>query len=387
MEKVAIKATGIAKKYQIGKEYKGSLRESLASLFATKKSKKDFWALRDISFEINKGEIVGIMGKNGAGKSTLLKILSKITYPTKGKVELYGKVTSLLEVGTGFHPELTGRENIFLNGSILGMDKSEIKSVFDEIVDFSGVENFIDTPVKRYSSGMYVRLAFSVAAHLRSDILLIDEVLSVGDYEFQKRCLGRMSHLSESGRTVLFVSHNMGSILKFCNRSMLLEEGQIIKVGDTREIIAYYTGSFHAYERGFQPNEPVNHLFVKTNENGLIVGLEYTLDYQPKHPTISILLKNHQGVPVFGFNPQIAEVNNNKEVYEHQGKLELTISDVRLITGKYYIDLWFSDGVTDVFFEENVMAFDHINESFPRYQESMQIGSIIPKGKYSYSSL
>ncbi|HTB51220.1 MAG TPA: polysaccharide ABC transporter ATP-binding protein [Ferruginibacter sp.] len=202
---------------------------------------EEFWALKDINFEIKKGDAVGIIGRNGAGKSTLLKILSRITEPTKGRIELNGRVASLLEVGTGFHPELSGRENIYLNGAILGMSRAEIKSKFDEIVDFSGVEKFLDTPVKRYSSGMYVRLAFAVAAHLEPEILVVDEVLAVGDAEFQKKCLGKMDDVSKKeGRTVLFVSHQMGTISQLCNTSLLLDKGSLIKAGPTSQIIDHY---------------------------------------------------------------------------------------------------------------------------------------------------
>src|SRR5271155_4265043 len=191
-------------------------------------SREEFWALKDVSFEIERGESVGIIGRNGAGKSTLLKLLSRITEPTTGRIELEGKVASLLEVGTGFHPELTGRENIYLNGAILGMKRAEIKSKFDEIVAFAEVEKFLDTPVKRYSSGMYVRLAFAVAAHLEPDVLIVDEVLAVGDSEFQKKCLGKMQSVSEQeGRTVLFVSHNMQAIRQMCRRVIFLQQGKI----------------------------------------------------------------------------------------------------------------------------------------------------------------
>ena len=200
-----------------------------------------FWALKDISFEIQPGDRVGIIGRNGAGKSTLLKILSRVTTPTSGNVKIRGRVASLLEVGTGFHPELTGRENIFLNGAILGMTKAEVKKKFDEIVDFAGVEDFIDTPVKRYSSGMYVRLAFAVAAHLDPEILIVDEVLAVGDAEFQKKCLGKMQDVSKNqGRTVIFVSHNMGAIRSLCNKGILLNDGAIRSNGDVEECLTSY---------------------------------------------------------------------------------------------------------------------------------------------------
>jgi len=206
-------------------------------------SHEEFWALKDVSFEIERGEAVGIIGRNGAGKSTLLKLLSRITEPTTGRIEIEGQVASLLEVGTGFHPELTGRENIYLNGAILGMKRAEIKGKFDEIVAFAEVEKFLDTPVKHYSSGMYVRLAFAVAAHLEPDVLIVDEVLAVGDAEFQKKCLGKMKSVSEKdGRTVLFVSHNMQAIRQMCQRVIFLKQGKIVYAGDPHEAISGYLG-------------------------------------------------------------------------------------------------------------------------------------------------
>ncbi|MFN0076449.1 MAG: ABC transporter ATP-binding protein [Prosthecobacter sp.] len=203
-------------------------------------TEEDFWALKDVSFEVNQGEVVGIIGRNGAGKSTLLKILSRITEPTKGRITLNGRIASLLEVGTGFHPELTGRENIFLNGAILGMTKAEIKSKFDEIVAFAEVERFLDTPVKRYSSGMYVRLAFAVAAHLEPEILVVDEVLAVGDAEFQKKCLGKMGEVAKGGRTVLFVSHQMAAVQRLCSRGIVLADGRIALDGNVDAAVKSY---------------------------------------------------------------------------------------------------------------------------------------------------
>lgn len=244
-DKIAIKVSNVSKKYSIGKQKDSSLRGSLAGFFQSAETKgDDFWATNDISFEIKKGEALGIIGKNGAGKSTLLKILSQITKPTEGRIEINGRVASLLEVGTGFHPELTGRENIYLNGTILGMTRKEVKAKFEEIVAFSGVEKFIDTPVKHYSSGMYVRLAFAVAAHLEPEILIIDEVLAVGDLEFQEKCLGKMQEVTKGhGRTVIFVSHQLGMISKLCPRSIFLEKGRIKMDGPTSEVIREYLKS------------------------------------------------------------------------------------------------------------------------------------------------
>lgn len=238
---IAIKVNGLGKKYTIGIQKDGSLRGSLSSIFKSQAKKgEDFWALRGLDFEINKSEIIGVIGRNGAGKSTLLKVLSKITKPTEGRIEIDGRVASLLEVGTGFHPELTGRENIYLNGTILGMTRKEVSAKFEEIVDFSGVRKFIDTPVKRYSSGQYVRLAFAVAAHLEPEILIIDEVLAVGDSEFQKKCLGKMKNIAGQGRTVIFVSHDMAAIQKLCTKVYYLKAGQIRSSGDTDQIIEEY---------------------------------------------------------------------------------------------------------------------------------------------------
>jgi lipopolysaccharide transport system ATP-binding protein len=250
---VSIEADALSKRYRIGQLQAayGTLRESLTH--AAKRltgqehahGPKEIWALRDVSFKVDEGEVLGVIGRNGAGKSTLLKILTRITTPTAGRAVIRGRVGSLLEVGTGFHPELTGRENIFLNGSILGMKRREIQRKLDEIVEFSGIPKFIDTPVKRYSSGMYVRLAFSVAAHLEPEILLVDEVLAVGDAEFQQRCLGRMEDLSGTGRTVLFVSHNMQAVNQLCDRAILLEGGALTLDSAPSEVITRYLHSSH----------------------------------------------------------------------------------------------------------------------------------------------
>src|ERR1039458_9284125 len=260
MSDYVIKIEGLGKKYLLqhqaaGKRYV-ALRDVLAdkaqSLFGNRKpeignrnSVEEFWALKDVSFEVQPGEAVGIIGRNGAGKSTLLKLLSRITEPTTGRMRLRGRVASLLEVGTGFHPELTGRENIFLNGAVLGMHRAEIKKKFDEIVDFAEVEKFLDTPVKRYSSGMYVRLAFAVAAHLEPEILIVDEVLAVGDIQFQRKCLGKMEEAAEAGKTVLFVSHNMAAVQRMCSSSIVLLKGKNVYGGDVRGGVDFFlnTGS------------------------------------------------------------------------------------------------------------------------------------------------
>lgn len=257
MPETVIKVEGLSKRYRYGVIGHGTLYKDLQSWWARLRGREDpnikftsdvgpglegewFWALQNISFGVQQGEVLGIIGRNGAGKSTLLKILSRVTTPTKGVAKVRGRIASLLEIGTGFHPELTGRENVYLNGAILGMTKAETKSKFDEIVEFSGLERFIDTPVKRYSSGMYVRLAFAVAAHLEPEILLVDEVLAVGDVEFQKKCLGKMDAVARGGRTILFVSHNMSAIRSLCRRTILIDKGKLLMDSSTDQTVAHY---------------------------------------------------------------------------------------------------------------------------------------------------
>ncbi|MBI4224878.1 MAG: ABC transporter ATP-binding protein [Candidatus Sungbacteria bacterium] len=268
-----IEVKNLGKKYSIRHHRGGyvALRDVLANIakspfrFAKTKVKEitgvdtreDFWALRDINFTVEQGEVIGIIGKNGAGKSTMLKILTGITPPTTGEARMHGHVSSLLEVGTGFHPELTGRENIFLNGAILGMSRRDIVKNFDAIVAFAGIDQFLDTPVKYYSSGMHVRLAFSVAAHLKPDILLVDEVLAVGDAEFQKKCLGKMEEVTkQDGRTILFVSHNMSAILNLCTKTILLDKGKIVEIGETPKVIDRYLGNAHMNAAIDFPQDP-----------------------------------------------------------------------------------------------------------------------------------
>lgn len=256
---IVIRVGGLSKKYQLGQRAgrAGGLRHAIEDAIATPfrwvgnafsgrrtarshQTPQEFWALRNVTFDVRRGEVVGIIGRNGAGKSTLLKILSRITEPTEGRIGLRGRVASLLEVGTGFHPELSGRENVFLNGAVLGMKHAEVRRKFDEIVAFAGVEQFLDTPVKRYSSGMYVRLAFAVAAHLEPEILIVDEVLAVGDSEFQKKCLDKMREVTDGGRTVLFVSHNLSAVASLCNRAVYLKSGEIVMTGESGAVIAKY---------------------------------------------------------------------------------------------------------------------------------------------------
>ncbi|MCA9108624.1 MAG: ATP-binding cassette domain-containing protein [Planctomycetaceae bacterium] len=288
MSKLAVQVEGIGKQYQLGLREKANqtFREAIVGMASAplrrlkhlsgRDDAGKFWALRDISFDVPEGEVLGIIGHNGAGKSTLLKILSRITEPTEGRATIHGRVASLLEVGTGFHNELSGRENVYLNGAILGMSKVEIARKFDEIVEFSGVERFLDTPIKRYSSGMKVRLAFAVAAHLEPEILIIDEVLAVGDAEFQRKCLGKMQDVATTGRTVLFVSHNMAAVESLCNRAILLESGEVLADDQTGVVVGHYLekgsnsslSSIHFCEKDAPSNEHirVQRVSVATDE-------------------------------------------------------------------------------------------------------------------------
>jgi lipopolysaccharide transport system ATP-binding protein len=332
MGNVAISVEGLGKRYRIGsgpKEPYGSLRESMvraaqAPLRRLSRGKrrpdaKDMWALRDVSFEVKHGEAVGIIGRNGAGKSTLLKVLSRITEPTAGRAVVHGRVGSLLEVGTGFHPELTGRENVFLNGAVMGMSRAEIKRHFDEIVDFSGVEQFLDTPVKRYSSGMYMRLAFAVAAHLEPEVLVVDEVLAVGDADFQKKCLGKMSEVSRSGRTVLFVSHQMAAVESLCRRGIVLQKGQVQFVGSQTEAVAeYLTSSSQSVESlntrkdrsgtgdirvtAIEVRDPKGQVLdIVTAGQDIELQLPFEKVQGANHRRViaSVIVKNSMGVPIF----------------------------------------------------------------------------------------
>ncbi|MEE9355861.1 MAG: polysaccharide ABC transporter ATP-binding protein [Methylococcaceae bacterium] len=313
---------------------------------------EEFWALKDVSFEVNEGEVVGIIGRNGAGKSTLLKVLSRITEPTRGKVTLRGRVASLLEVGTGFHPELTGRENIFLNGAILGMTRVEIKKKFDEIVDFAGVEKFLDTPVKRYSSGMYVRLAFGVAAHLEPEVLIVDEVLAVGDAEFQKKSLGKMQDVASQGRTVIFVSHNMPMIHNLCHKSILLNAGSIVADGITRNVINLYTSQkkeqfetsdVTKYRIGFKSNHETRFLSLKNITNNhkeklkdsILLEIEMYIGAEVKNARFGYTVKNDEDTPLFsGFTPNMDTIPAKINVV-----IELKIQTKGLIPGTYSLSL------------------------------------------------
>jgi lipopolysaccharide transport system ATP-binding protein len=383
MSNIAIRVENLGKQYRIGGKQKNrTFREVLLDSFAApvrwmrgkrRGASETFWALNDISFEIKKGEAVGIIGRNGAGKSTLLKILSRITKPTKGRVDLYGRVASLLEVGTGFHGELSGRDNIYLNGAILGMSRREINRKFDEIVDFSGVEKFLDTPVKHYSSGMYVRLAFAVAAHLEPEILVVDEVLAVGDAEFQKKCLGKMEDVTHHGRTVLFVSHNMSAISTLCNRAFLLNDGSLLMAGNTVDVITSYLSGIFAqtsssdlsnvphYGNGkarfidlkIQSLDSTGHpasLFLPGDDLNVEAKIKA---YEPVvEANVAIIIYDTNGYRIIDANSAI----KNRFVSLSSGdeiSVQFILKDVLLKPDKYFVGLWIGrqnmediDGIT-----------------------------------------
>lgn len=365
---IAIKVENLSKAYQIGQIGTGTISRDLERWWITKVMRKEdpflklgevndtgvrgkdnfVWSLKDIGFEIQQGDSVGIIGKNGAGKSTLLKLLSRVTSPTTGKVKIKGRVASLLEVGTGFHPELTGRENIFLNGSILGMRKKEIGRKLDEIISFSGVERYIDTPVKRYSSGMYVRLAFAVAAHLQAEILIVDEVLAVGDADFQKKCLGKMDDLSKGeGRTVLFVSHNMGSVMNLCNKGMLLKNGSLETVGAVSECVRQYSSLFLEGVTDFWKAEQITDkeriieasIEIKGRQPQLNATIKVTSNSKvlSKPAIIAVDIKNSRGGNVMQALPSLEP----KIIFDGKtNKFKVDIDLNGLIPDKYFVSIW-----------------------------------------------
>jgi lipopolysaccharide transport system ATP-binding protein len=329
-------------------------RPHISSSPASNKSVENFWALKDVSFEIKQGDVVGIIGRNGAGKSTLLKILSRITEPTEGRIRIKGRVASLLEVGTGFHPELTGRENVYLNGAILGMSRAEIKAKFDEIVAFAEVEKFLDTPVKRYSSGMYVRLAFAVAAHLEPEILIVDEVLAVGDTEFQKKCLGKMEDVSHSGRTVLFVSHNMAAITSLTGTSALMQAGNCVFFGETQNAVGKYLSSMQSQESRYEAAPSVGKQSItrvevfclqpgSVHESGAPMRIEFDFYHPESIPgaCLSFQMVNQAQVPVLHF----CAFDHPIEICKGSGttKVVCQIPRLNLNVGQYSLTAYFTD--------------------------------------------
>lgn len=395
---LAIKIENISKLYRLGQVGTGSLQQDIKKWWwktmgkgdpffkvgevndRTSKGKSDYvWALKDINFDVKQGEVLGIIGRNGAGKSTLLKILSKTTSPTSGIIKVNGRIASLLEVGTGFHPELTGKENIFLNGAILGMTKKEIRSKFDEIVNFSGVERYIDTPVKRYSSGMYVRLAFAVAAHLEPDILIVDEVLAVGDAEFQKKCLGKMKDVSvNDGRTVLFVSHNIAAIKTLCTQGVVLQNGTVSYSGNTLDAVEYYqklTNIISSIDhKGDIESAPGNQNIkilkfntqpIKGNYLTISSGIEFELTFYNYKAEINLdvifELKNSDEITIFHTGELVTTNKNSRRgIYKVKGQIEENL----LNAGTYTFNLIFSENQRYKLYSQNeVIQFEILNET------------------------
>jgi lipopolysaccharide transport system ATP-binding protein len=384
MSHPVLRVTNLSKRYRLG-EFSGDtqLREVISRAFArlmhrSHKETTDLWALKGISFEVKKGEVLGIIGRNGAGKSTLLKLLSRITYPTSGSLQVAGRIASLLEVGTGFHEELTGRENVYLNGSILGMTRSEIEQRMDDIVAFSGVEKFIDTPIKRYSSGMRLRLGFAVAAHLSPDILLLDEVLAVGDADFQKKCLDAMDDLHKSGRTVLFVSHNMAAIESLCTRCIWIDAGKIRADGDARTVVQEYMKTFAQASSGsvaladiesrsgngdgrFTSIEFRNAAGDTTNYirsgDRLTMRLHYRANVELRDLVIGVNVLNEFGTLIAASNNwatgddiPVAEVG--------EGYADFEIDCLYLQPGRYYLSLWLGKWSNQLDVLKNCIHFD-----------------------------
>ena len=395
--KPILEIQNVGKKYRIGQhESYLSLREKMLSVFRFEKEKQeDFWALNDVSFNVGAGESIGIIGRNGAGKSTLLKILSKITPPTKGKIISRGRIASLLEVGTGFHPELTGRENVYFNGSLLGMRRKEIEKNFDQIVEFSGVEKFLDTPLKHYSSGMQLRLAFAVAAFLEPEILIIDEVLAVGDAEFQKKCMGKMEDVSKSGRTILFVSHNLTAVENLCTKGVLLDKGNIVTQGVISDVVRAYQSSNVYQDSGFWEkteikNEPAYFKNVRVELAGEqpnhILRISSIIKSQVNHPAafIAFDVVNSLGTTVF---QAIPEMNPFINYSTESQKIVTEIQLPPLIPDHYKISVWIGSHNTETFsWDKEVVGFE-INESPMKgrnFPHSHHNGFLVPPSKIIY---
>jgi len=353
---------------------------------------EEFWALKDVSFEVKQGEVVGIIGRNGAGKSTLLKILSRITEPTEGRVRIRGRVASLLEVGTGFHPELTGRENIFVNGAILGMTRQDILRKFDEIVAFAEIEKFLDTPVKRYSSGMYVRLAFAVAAHLDPEILIIDEVLAVGDAEFQKKCLGKMHDVAtDQGRTVLFVSHNMAAVARLCTRGILLERGRPSLDGNIEAVVSGYNKAtiYSGARAPLASDQPaicsVRIDDAQLHQGNLRVSVEFRSPRKLDPPLVGVVVHNHNGTPMFGVNTQMTSEFKPAAISEGVATLEVT--NLPLHSGLYKLSVWLGEKNENYDVAEDVVVFHFVApDSLPPGISTDLAGNMRVDGKWSWSA-
>ena len=342
-----------------------------------KTAKEDFWALDDVSFSLENGDRLGIVGRNGAGKSTLLKLISRITEPTSGKIRIKGKVTSLLEIGTGFHPELSGRENIYLNGAVLGMNRAEIKKKFDSIVDFSEIEQFLDTPVKRYSSGMYVKLAFAVASHLESEIMIVDEVLAVGDAQFQKKCLGKLEDVGKSGRTILFVSHNISAVANLCNKGLYLNKGKTEGIDSVSSVIEQYMGNMSKNEAVFE-GKAITWAKMSQLNDSLLLETEFIKKSDNSIPNLGFVINDYQGQPIFGSNLIVDLQENNEDELRRTvtGRMAVQIEQPKLVDGMYGLSLSFGDGTEDYFQEKDCIRFE-VAGMVKKTQISRKIGGDI----------
>jgi lipopolysaccharide transport system ATP-binding protein len=413
----SIKVEHLSKAYQIGEFTTGTLTRDIERWWALLRGKEDpftkigeinertskgtsdiVWSLKDINFEIKQGEAVGIIGKNGAGKSTLLKLLSQVTMPTSGNIKIKGRIASLLEVGTGFHPELTGRENIYINGAILGMRKAEITKKLDEIIDFSGVERYIDTPVKRYSSGMYVRLAFAVAAHLESETLIVDEVLAVGDAEFQNKCLGKMDSISKgNGRTILFVSHNLNSIQRLCSKGILLDKGGLKAIDDMNTIVDLYS-NISTNGSNSQQFENLNNLSIKckngieiksikienniiNQEEPLLFKIGVTTEFLIHGIKINLSIINRNDTCVLSALSHYT-TDSNLTIDSTSKFIKIYFNNHRLMPGDYKIKIWLKDQSGKFFDFESDLFFFKIKNNFLLIDPVASLGSLYSPSKF-----
>lgn len=388
MGEVILKVENVSKQYRLGQVGTGTISHDLNRWWAkirgkedpylkigeandrTKKGNSEYvWALQDINFEVNRGEVLGIIGKNGAGKSTLLKILSRVTSPTTGSIKSKGRIASLLEVGTGFHPEMTGRENIYLNGAILGMTKKEITSKINEIIEFSGCERYIDTPVKRYSSGMTVRLAFAVAAHLDPEILVVDEVLAVGDAEFQKKAIGKMQDISKGqGRTVLFVSHNMAAVKSLCTRGLVLENGSVKFEGEIDKALEIYENlDFVEVNSIFKGDDFIKEVIFNKGNGQIKYLSNFNLEVKFKtlvsvrNLVLGVVIKDINETKLVGINNKMYKIKLNEELI-NEGEIVLNINEFKLLPGMYKVDVFLGDSLNDIEVLEDCINFSVIED-------------------------
>ncbi|PYQ27815.1 MAG: ABC transporter ATP-binding protein [Acidobacteria bacterium] len=396
MSNLLISAQSLGKKYKLGElvlalSLRDRVTDAVRSIGKKKRAPAEFWALRDVSFDLHDGEVIGVIGRNGAGKSTLLKIISRITEPTEGAAHLYGRVSSLLEVGVGFHPELSGRENVFLNGAILSMSRVEIRRKFDEIVAFAEVEQFIDTPVKRYSSGMYVRLAFAVAAHLEPDVLIVDEVLAVGDIAFQRKCLGKMEDIRRTGRAVLVVSHNMSLISQLCENVLWLDGGKVVRSGPTREVIAAYMAQGVGGSAEWIPDAPLGDTFEYhrvwidggSGDAGTVAAdraFDIVYDFtvkKPMHPgRLALLIASAEGTPIFT-STSTDRLSAIREPWKlGRQRVRCTIPGHLLVPGRYFVTISEQVDMVEVL-RERIFAFT-VTEQNSLTTRDARLGIIAP---------